>query len=242
MAPQQTGQELFGLDMSGMDEVLVLISILLIFIGLFLAFAGRKVWKHVMSFVGAIVGGLIGFAIGVAVGGWIMGFIVGMLASIVGSTLFIFLARVGIGVVAGVLSFLVVAMLTGSALAALVAGGIAFVVTVAFIETAMGIVTAVVGGLLVGLGLLWLDLEMIIVVIGLLAISVFGAAFQMTALRDEEARKRAVRAASRSPVAAAMAPPEPPPMPGRVCPRCGRELTYIPEYNRYYCFKCQRYE
>ena len=25
------------------------------------------------------------------------------------------------------------------------------------------------------------------------------------------------------------------------CPRCGRELTYIPQYRRWYCYSCQRY-
>jgi uncharacterized membrane protein YraQ (UPF0718 family) len=121
---------------------------------------------------------------------------------------------------------------------------VAFGVTVAYIEAAMGVVTAVVGGLLVGFGLLLLEQDMMVVVLSLLAVMVLGGAFQMVALKEEaEVKKRLQRVGSGSSVAAsAVAPPAPPPMPGRTCPRCGGPLEYIPEYNRYYCYHCQRYE
>jgi hypothetical protein len=35
--------------------------------------------------------------------------------------------------------------------------------------------------------------------------------------------------------------PPPPPPPGPVCPTCGQPATFIPQYNRYYCYHCQRY-
>jgi hypothetical protein len=42
-------------------------------------------------------------------------------------------------------------------------------------------------------------------------------------------------------VAAAGAPP-PPPAPGaQTCPTCGGQLTYVPQYQRWYCHKCKKY-
>lgn len=238
-------QSFLGMDLSAEKDLLFIVGLLLLVVGLFLAFAGRRIWKRVMSLVGAIIGGLIGFAIGTAVGGILIGFVVGTLASMVGSALFIFLARVGLGLVAGVLAFVVVGMLVEDTLIAGIVAVIAFAVTVAYIEAAMGIVTALVGGLLVGFGLLLLDvLDMTMVVVSLLAVMVLGAAIQMVALRDETEHRRRMRAVGSSSgvAAAAVAPPAAPPMPGRTCPRCGGQLDYIPEYNRYYCFHCQRYE
>jgi hypothetical protein len=38
------------------------------------------------------------------------------------------------------------------------------------------------------------------------------------------------------------APAPPPPPPGaEVCPTCGGPLTYIPQYQRWYCYKCKKY-
>jgi MFS family permease len=237
-------QDLLGLDLSANKDLLLIVSILLIVVGLFLAFSGRRIWKRVMSLIGAIIGGLIGFAIGTAVGGVLMGFVVGILASMVGSALFVFLARVGIGVVSGVLGFFVVNILFADEMVALIAGVVAFALTFAFIEVAIGVVTAVVGGLLVGFGLVLMEQDMMVVVLSLLGVIVLGAAFQMIALRDESERKRRMnRVGTRSAVAAAaVAPPEPPPMPGRTCTRCGGPLRYIPEYDRYFCYRCQQYE
>jgi len=240
----QGPQEFFGYDLGVNSEVLAVIALLLVIVGLFLAFAGRKAWRHVMSFIGAIVGGLIGFAIGTAIGGWFIGLIVSILAAIIGSALFIFIANVAIGFTAGILTFMVVGALTGSTLVGLVAGFVAFVVTIAFIEAAIGVVTAVVGGLLVGIGVMWLGLDMLIVVVVMLGSMVLGGAFQMLALKEEsDLRARARRLGTDSPLMTkAAAAPAPPPMTGRSCARCGGSMTYISEYNRYYCQKCARYD
>jgi len=38
------------------------------------------------------------------------------------------------------------------------------------------------------------------------------------------------------------APPPPPPPPGaEACPTCGGPLTYVPQYQRWYCYKCKKY-
>jgi hypothetical protein len=237
-------QTLFGQDLGAISpELVFLIALVLVLVGLSLAFAGRRVWKHMMSFIGAVIGGMFGFLFGAAVGGWIVGFIVGMLGSFIGSALFIFLARLGLSVVAGALTMVVVGAVTGSGMASLVLGGIAFVVTFVYVETAIGLVTAVVGALLVGAGLFLMGVEdMLLVVLAILGLAVFGGAFQMTALKEEKERRAAHHAVHHPVAAAAVAPPAAPPMPGRTCAKCGGKLDYIPEYNRYYCYRCQRYE
>jgi hypothetical protein len=237
-------QTLFGQDLGAISpELVFLIALVLVLVGLSLAFAGRRVWKHMMSFVGAVIGGMFGFLFGAAVGGWIVGFIAGMVGSMIGSAVFIFLARLGLSVVAGALTMVVVGAVTGSALASLVVGGIAFVVTFVYVETAIGVVTAVVGALLVGVGLFLMGVEdMLLVVLAILGLAVFGGAFQMTALKDEKERRAAHHAVRNPVVAAAVAPPTAPPRPGRTCAKCGGKLTYIPEYDRYYCHRCQRYD
>ena len=232
-----------GFAESQYSEYGVLIFAVLLIVGIIIAFAGRIVWRHLMSFVGAIIGGLFGFVIGTAIGDVLVGLFVSMLCAIVGSFVFIFLAEIGLGVVASLFTFFVADAVLGEEylIVALVIAGLAFVLTVVFIEQALGVVTAGVGGLLVGLALIWLDwLEMTIVVVIMLGTIIFGAAFQLMAIKDE-ARRYATTAGP--PVAAqgAMAPATPP-MPGRACPSCGGPLEYISEYNRYYCYRCQRYE
>ena len=237
-------QTILGQDLSSVSpEIVFLIALVIVLVGLALAFAGRRVWKHAMSFIGAIIGGMFGFVFGAAIGGWLVGLIAGLLGSFIGSALFIFLARIGISVVAGALAIVVADALAGNGLVALVIGGVAFVVTFVYVETAIGLVTAVVGALLVGAGLALMDVtDMLLVVLVVLGVAVFGGAFQMTALKEERECRLAHHATHHPVAAAAVAAPAPPPVPGRTCSKCGGQLSYIPEYDRYYCYHCQRYE
>jgi MFS family permease len=183
-----------------------------------------------MSFIGAIIGGLLGFTFGTAIGGWLVGFIVGMLGAMVGSAMFVFLSELALALVAGLLAYILGDAVTGSQIVGLVAAAVAFGLTVVFIKEAIGVVTAIVGGLLVGIALVWSEfVDMTMAVIAMFAVMVFGAAVQLMGVREEERRKREQAVVA-------------PPMPGRTCPKCGGPLTYIPEYNRFYCHKCQRYE
>ena len=224
-----------GLESSTSPEIVLLIAFAIMLVGVVLAFAGRLVWRNVMSFVGAILGGIFGFTFGTAIGGPIIGLVVGILGAMIGGTVFMFLMEIGLGVVAGLLAYLVASIVFDSMLIGLVFAAIAFVITIVFVEQAISVVTAIVGGLLVGIAMLWMELfDMMIVVLIMFAIMVFGAAAQITMHRDEQRRKNAMLAAGAAPMAPAAV--------GRTCPKCGGPLTYIPEYNRYYCYKCQRYE
>jgi hypothetical protein len=232
--------------LEGMEEldpgVLALIGLGLVVIGLVLGFAGRIVWKHVMSLIGAILGGLFGFVIGSAIGGPLVGLIVSLLGAMVGSGIFVFLAKVGLVLTAGFLGFTFAAGVTGNAMIGLVVGALALGLTAAFIDQAIGIVTAIVGGLLVGIGLAWMErFDMGLIVIAMLAIMVFGSVIQMKGIKDEQDRRRRAAAARAAAVAVPVAP-VPPPVPGRTCSRCNGQMRYVPEYNRYYCDRCQDYD
>ena len=224
-----------GFEESASPELLALIGVAVLCLGFVLAFAGRVAWRHVMSFVGGAIGGIFGFVFGTAVGGLLVGLVVSMLGAVIGSALFVFLSKLGLGVVAGFLAFIVASSVVGDTLASLVLAGAVFVATLVFVEQAIGVVTAVVGGLLVGIGLIWLDVtDMMVVVLVMLATMVFGAAFQLVAVKEQKE--------ARTVMAAAASAPAVPAAPGRTCPRCGGSLTYVPEYNRYYCYRCQQYE
>ena len=232
-----------GFEGSEYSEYGVLIFAVLLIVGFIIAFAGRIVWRHLMSFIGAIIGGLFGFVLGTAVGGVLVGLFVSMLCALIGSFVFVFLAEVGLGVVAGLFTFFVLDEMLGDdyLIVAVAVAGLAFAITVIFIEQALGVVTAGIGGMLVGLALLWLDwLDMTAVVIIMFATIIFGAAFQLMAIKDEERRLATPMAASAASQGAAA--PATPAVPGRTCSSCGGPLEYIPEYNRYYCYRCQRYE
>jgi len=222
-----------GFEENTSPELLLLIGVAVLCLGFVLALAGRIAWKHVMSFVGGVLGAIFGFVFGTAVGGVWVGLIVSMLGAVIGSAVFVFLAQLGLGVVAGLLTYVVASGVVDNFIVSAMLAGVAFVVTIVFAEQAIGVVTAVVGGLLVGIGLLWLDVtDMTLVVMAMFGTMIFGSAFQLSVIKE----KNVVRTAT------AQAAPATPPLSGRLCPKCGAQLTYVPEYNRYYCHKCQKYE
>lgn len=44
-----------------------------------------------------------------------------------------------------------------------------------------------------------------------------------------------------APMSASGAPPAPTAAPAPNCPRCSRPATFVPQYNRYYCYSCAQY-
>ena len=232
-----------GFAESSYSEYGVIIFAVLLIVGIIIAFAGRIVWRHLMSFIGAILGGIFGFILGTAVGGALVGLMVSILCAIVGSFVFIFLAEIGLGVVAAMFTFFVVEAVVGNEIVALVIAGLVLAITIIFIEQALGVVTAGIGGLLVGLALIWLDwLDMAVVMIIMFGTIIFGAAFQLAAIKEQARVGGAVPPVATAAAMQGAPAPETPPLPGRTCPSCGGPLEYIPEYNRYYCYRCQRYE
>lgn len=142
-------------------EAVLIIGIILLLIGLGLAFFGRMVWGTLMSLIGAFIGGAIGYAIGFILGGGLVGLILSFLFAIIGSMLMGALVKVGLAFLAGLLAGgLVFTMLGGLALdsrliVSFIVLTIIFAVCYYFIEEMIGIITALIGGILLGIAI-WL--------------------------------------------------------------------------------------
>jgi hypothetical protein len=69
-----------------------------------------------------------------------------------------------------------------------------------------------------------------------------ASACQTFQSRTPKQTTRRPRAPSPQPESSTMPnPPPPPPTPTYTCPTCGESLTYIQQYNRWYCYKDKKY-
>jgi len=195
-------------------EAALIIGLILVVAGLLLAFWGHGIWSSLMSLLGALIGGAVGYLFGASLGGQLGGLILAVIGAILGGILFAKLVKVGLAFLVGLLAAaLVYSVLRGSA--RFTAGqidpalAIALVVLIAvfalayyFIDELIGVITAAIGGLLLGAGLWFLGAGTIIAALAGFGAFALGAVLQTTAIR----RRR--RARAYVPVAA---PPPPPP-------------------------------
>lgn len=143
------------------QEAILIIGIILLLVGLGLAFFGRVVWGPLMSLIGAFIGGTIGYVIGYVLGGWIVAMILSLICAIVGSMLFGTLVKIGLafltGLLAGGLVFIALSglQLDMRIIIAFIVLVIVFAIAYYFIEELIGIITALIGGILMGIAI-WL--------------------------------------------------------------------------------------
>lgn len=143
------------------EEAILIIGVILLLVGLGLAFFGRVVWGPLMSLIGAFIGGTIGYAIGYVLGGWIVAMILSLICAIIGSMLFGTLVKIGLafltGLLAGGLVFLALGgvQLDARIIVAFIVLVIVFAIAYYFIEELIGIITALIGGILMGIAI-WL--------------------------------------------------------------------------------------
>jgi hypothetical protein len=211
-------------------EAFGIIGILLILVGLGLAFAGRKLWTPFMSLVGAILGGAVGFVVGqYYVGGTFGPLLLGLIGSILGSILFNYLVKIALALIAaGIPAILTYFLLRGDPVAdqtaqdtpvivAILVLLIVFALAYYLVEELIGIVTAVVGGFLLGAGvfLLTSNVNLAIATAGIVALA--GALLQTLAVRAAKKgaawRLRWRRSQPGQPVIPAYTPPPPSPTP-----------------------------
>ena len=216
--------------MATLAEAFGIIGILLILVGLGLAFAGRKLWTPFMSLVGAILGGAVGFVVGqYYVGGTFGPLLLGLIGSILGSILFNYLVKIALALIAaGIPAILTYFLLRGDPVAdqtaqdtpvivAILVLLIVFALAYYLVEELIGIVTAVVGGFLLGAGvfLLTSNVNLAIATAGIVALA--GALLQTLAVRAAKKgaawRLRWRRSQPGQPVIPAYTPPPPSPTP-----------------------------
>jgi len=213
-----------------LTEALGIIGVLLILVGLGLAFAGRKLWTPFMSLVGAILGGAVGFIVGqYYVGGTFGPLLLGLIGSILGSILFNYLVKIALALIAaGIPAILTYFALRGDPVAdqtaqdtpvivAILVLLIVFALAYYLVEELIGIVTAVVGGFLLGAGVFLLTTNVNLAIAAAAIVFLAGAILQTLAVRAAKKgaawRLRWRRSQPGQPVVPTYNPPPPPPSP-----------------------------
>ena len=203
------------------SEATTIIAVILVAVGLAMAFWGHGIWASVMSMIGALLGSAVGFLFGSAFG-YVGGLVLAVVGAIIGSILFSKLVKValafGLGLLAGVLVY---SLLRGSAtftagqmdtplIAAILVMIVVFALSFYYIDDIIGIVTAAIGGLLLAAGLYLLGtIPTLLAAVAGLGAFVVGAIVQTTGLN----RKRKAKAAAAAYAAQPYPPPPPPPPP-----------------------------
>jgi len=207
--------------------ILMVLGGILALLGLLLAFVGRKMWTPFMSLVGAIIGGTVGYIVGaVFFGNNILGAgILGLIGSVLGSILFNYLVKIALAVIAAAIpAGLVYYGLLGSGvvqdtavIAAILTLLVFFAIAYYFVEELIGVVTALVGGALLGVGVFLVTGNVTFTLIGGAVVFLVGAIAQTLAVRRAKKggawrmrRAKAAQAAMYAP------PPSPPPAPAPV--------------------------
>ena len=208
---------------------LLILGILLIVIGLLLAFIGRKVWTPFMSLVGAILGGSVGYIVGgyYAPGSYLAALVLGLIGSILGSILFNYLVKIALALITGAIpAVLVYYWLRGNPVAdqtaqdtpvivAILVLLVVFSLAYYFVEEVIGIVTSIVGGFLLGVGVFLATSDTTLALgLGVLVVLV-GSIMQTLAIRAAKKgsvwRLRRARVAQVAPAPYPYVPPPTPP-------------------------------
>ena len=84
----------------------VMMGLLLLVVGLLLAFMGEDIWSMVLGFIGAVIGGVVGYAIGSVIfpDSWILPLVIGIICAIIGSILFSWLVELALSILAGAMA------------------------------------------------------------------------------------------------------------------------------------------
>jgi len=216
---------------------LLILGGLLIVVGLVLAFVGRKVWTPFMSFVGAVAGGTVGYLVGAyyAPGNFVAALALGLIGSILGSILFNYLVKIALALItAAIPATLVYYWMRGNPVAdqtaqdtpvivAILVLLVVFAIAYYFVEELIGVVTSLVGGFLLGIGVFLVGLSQGVAtgnaatyaLAGGGLVFLVGAILQTLAIRAAKKgsvwRLRRAKAAPAAPVPSPYAPPSPPP-------------------------------
>jgi len=201
--------------------ILTVLGGILALIGLLLAFVGRKMWTPFMSLVGAIIGGAIGYIVGaVFFGNSILAAgLLGLIGSVLGSILFNYLVKIALALIAAAVpAGLAYYGLGGpgaaqdtAVIAAILVLLVFFAIAYYFVEELIGVVTALVGGALLGIGVFLVTNNGTWTIGGGAIVFIVGAIVQTLAIRH--AKKGGVWRMRRAKTAqtAMYAPPPPPP-------------------------------
>ena len=215
----------------GLDPTLALvIAGILVLIGLLLAFWGRGILRFLMAIIGMLIGGIIGYVVGATVitgGGALLAIGLGLVGAFLGLILFWKLVKIGFALVLGLLAAVLVLLAFGvpqqgagvgdtRVIAAILVFLVVFAVSYYFIEELIGIITALIGGILVGVGaFLFIGPDPVSGVASWIIAAAAGAVIFFVGAASQTMRvrrqKRIASAISQPPAVAYPPPPPPPP-------------------------------
>ncbi len=177
----------------GDPQIDLIVGLVLLLMGLVLAFFGKLIWASMMALIGSMIGFMLGFIIGGLLGGWIVALILGFIFMFIFSLVFGRLVELGLALILGLMGFALVYFSFGGTTAAIVGGAIVlaiiFAVAYYFIEEVIAVATALIGGILAGLGIFLATYDGGLSIGAGLMIFVFGALFQIFFFRKRRMRR-----------------------------------------------------
>ncbi len=207
---------------------LIAVALLMVF-GAVLAYFGHRVYEAILAIIGAFLGFIIGYTIGVLFSGTLAGYILGILGALFLAFVFFYLVATAVALVsAAAVFFLANALGTGPIIALILAGAVFVIVFLAY-DRIVILFTALVGAAMVIWGLDLLDVPAAYIIIVFVAIVASGVAVQWVDMSRKQLRPVESRSAAMKIDVA------------KRCPSCGQVLTYLPDYDAWFCYSCGRY-
>lgn len=207
---------------------LAVVAAMIVF-GVALAIAGHRIWKGLMGIIGAFLGFILGYTIGMVFSGELAGFILGVIGAVFLGAVFYRLVSTGIALVIAAAAFILLYQLGAGILISILVAGAVFAIVFLGFERLIALFTAVTGASMVAWGLDFLDVPAAFIVLAFLAVGAVGAVVQFLDIE----RKKKTPVATHASIAKIDVV--------KRCPTCGQVLTYVPDYDAWFCYSCGRY-
>ncbi len=176
---------------------IALASYIYVAVGVSLGFFGRAIWGRLMTLLGVLLGASVGYGIGAPILPGFTALAIALLGAVVGGMVFTWLVEVAIAGMAGVLglyvtyrSLLDVLGIDQAIIAGVLVMLIIFSFTFYYMHRVMSFVTALVGGVLTGVGLFILTSDLQISFLAAAGVAVFGTVVQEFVVKKHEERIR----------------------------------------------------
>lgn len=207
---------------------IVVVAVLLVF-GLVFAFAGHRVWKGLMGIIGAFLGFVLGYTLGMIFSEELAAFLLGVIGAVFLGVIFYRLVSTGVSLVIAAAAFILLYRLGAGTVISLLVAGAVFVIVFLGFERIIALFTALIGASMVVWGLDLLDISAYLIVPIFLVIAGAGALVQYY---DIESKKKIPVVTHASIMKIDVV---------KRCPTCGQVLSYLPDYNAWFCYSCGRY-
>ena len=171
------------------DTIYMILALIVLLVGIVLAFFGKAIWGSLMSMIGGMIGWFLGFFFATYMGwGWIIAIIVGFICAFIGSILFRYLVEISLAFITGLLAGgLFFVAFPNLLIVAVIIFAVVFILAYVYIEEVVAFITALIGALLSGAAIYYLTTSEGMAVLGAILIFLGGALVQTIALKDHDA-------------------------------------------------------